>query len=152
MRSSGFKKIVAISNLAWCFVLHILQKPFTRHRRGLKPFLDHYQKDGILPLTLSDKHLLLRLSNCINCGYCDTACPALLKIPREKFPGPRFVASTFSRSFHDLPFSDLDLSLCAECSECEKVCPTSVPIKEGIEFIQQKIAEQIKLSQISLSE
>jgi succinate dehydrogenase/fumarate reductase-like Fe-S protein len=146
MKPWGLKKIVAIANLGFRFVLHLLQQPFTRHTRGLKPFLDHYKADGILPLTIADKNLLVRLSHCIHCGYCDTACPALLKTSREKFPGPSFVAHTFSRSFHDLWASDLDLSICAECSECEKVCPTSVPIKEGIEWIQQKIAEQMKLT------
>jgi succinate dehydrogenase/fumarate reductase-like Fe-S protein len=144
MKNFRFKKIFALLNLAFYFILHFLKKPFVWGRRGLPAFLENYKKDGIVPLTLEDKQLLRRFSECINCGFCDTACPALQKLPRERFLGPSFIATTFTRSFPDFHATGLDLTLCAECNECEKVCPNAVPIKDGIVFVQEKIAEQMK--------
>ncbi len=147
-KTGPFKKIFAILNLAYHFILHFLKKPFLFRHEGLKTFFNHYQKDGgMLPLTSQNTQLLRRLSACIGCGFCDTACPALLKTPREKFPGPSFIANSYTRSFNDLWAAKLDtstslstsFSICSECGECEKVCPNGVPIQEGILFIQEKL-------------
>ena len=142
----GGRKLIALGNLGVYFILHLLKMPFAKKQGGMKDFLSHYKKDGIVPLTTPDKKLLHRLSGCINCGFCDMVCPALLRLPRERFPGPSFVATTFSRSFSHLKFAQLDLTICSECGECERACPNAVPIKEGVLFIKEKIAEQIKLA------
>lgn len=145
MRGFDFKRLIAVSNLGYHFLLHFLKKPFVYHRSGLKLFMENYKGDGLVPLEKSDEAAIRRHSQCIDCGLCSMVCPALLHLPREKFPGPHFVVTTYSRSFSDLKAAHLDLSLCASCAECEKICPNAVPIKEAILFIQTKIAEQIKL-------
>ncbi|MFO1519480.1 MAG: 4Fe-4S dicluster domain-containing protein [bacterium] len=132
------KKTLARIYLGYHFLLHFLKKPFNRRLRGLKPFVDHYGKDGILPLETSDLTLLRRFSDCIHCGYCDTACPSLLQFPRERFPGPRYIAGAFTRNFHHLMEAALDAPFCDGCDACERACPCSIPITQGIGWIREK--------------
>ncbi len=136
------KLLFAKLNLAWALLLHFLKKPFRFRRQGLLLFLDNYRADRLVPLTSSDKDWMDRFSQCMNCGLCDAVCPALLKFPREIFPGPSYIVTALVRSPADYRFSGIDLSWCEGCDQCEKICPNLVPIKQGIQFIHQKLAEE----------
>lgn len=138
------KKILAIANLGLHFIWHFLKKPFVR-KNGLDTFFKNYSQDRILPLSKADKNSLIKYSECINCKLCDVACPSLFKLPRERFPGPSYIVNTYARSVPDFWAIQLDLSLCSECNECEKICPNEIPVTEAILFIQEKIAEEIRL-------
>lgn len=123
-------------NLAWNLLLYFLKWPFVRGRGGYRQFLANYAGENLLPMSTADKTWLLRFSGCFNCGYCDTACTALQKFPREVFPGPSALLTTFSRSMPDFSFVGLDFSICEGCIECQRVCPNQVPVKEALEFIE----------------
>lgn len=144
MRSSAHKKILALLNLAFCLCLHFIRKLKFWGKPGLDQFNDNYRQDGLLPLSAQDQKTLFSFSACINCHLCDSACPALFKMPRERFPGPSYVLTTYSRSFRDIWASSLDLSLCQDCSACVQVCPNDIDVKGAIGFIQRKVAEQIQ--------
>lgn len=144
MASSSGKKIIALLNLAFSLVLHFLRRLCFWKKTGLKQFDENYRQDGLLPLTSQDQKILFSFSACINCRLCDTACPAIFKIPRERFPGPSFVLTTYSRSFKNLWASSLDLSLCQDCAACHQVCPNNIDVKGAIGFVQRKVAEQIQ--------
>lgn len=107
----------------------------------MEQFLENYRGDRLFPLTSSDKDWLLEFSKCFNCGLCDAACPALEQYPREKFPGPSYLVTTFTRTATDFWAVDLDFSMCQACSRCQQVCPNQVPVKEALEFIEAKARE-----------
>ncbi len=121
-------------NLIWLF----LKKVVFWRRRGLSQFVNNYQQDRLIPMQSGDRDGLFRFAQCINCGICDTACPDLGKIPREKFPGPSFLVTTLTRATPDFWAIDLDLSACGGCDLCEKVCPNQVPVKAAVKFIEAK--------------
>jgi succinate dehydrogenase/fumarate reductase-like Fe-S protein len=123
----------------FCYVLlHFVKRPFRRLAKGHLQFLQQYGAEGLEPLTSSDKKLLGRLSQCIHCGYCDSACPNLGSYPRSQFPGPSYLVTTLARATPDFWAAGVDFSLCAECDRCERACPNRVPVKEALEFIEVK--------------
>ena len=126
-------------NLAWALLLHFLKRPFQNN--GYQAFRDNYRDDRLVPLSHVDKTWLLRFSRCLNCGICDTACPALGTMTREQFPGPSYLVTTLSRSTADFWAAGIDLSHCEGCRLCESVCPNQVPVKEALEFIEAKALE-----------
>lgn len=133
------RSLLAKLNLAWALVLHFLRRPFQDN--GYRAFLDHYRADRLVPLSHVDKTWLLRFSQCLNCGLCDAACPALDTLPRESFPGPSALVTTLTRATGDFWAAGVDLSLCEGCRNCESVCPNRVPVKEALEFIEAKALE-----------
>ncbi len=144
MSKSSGKKIFALLNLAYQFVLHCLGKLCFWRKKGIEQFRNNYRLDSFLPLTLAETQNLFSFSACLNCRLCDSACPALFKISRDRFPGPSFLLTTSSRSFRDLWASSLDLSLCSDCEECVKVCPNKIDVKEAVRFIHKKVVDQIQ--------
>ncbi len=146
MKNSTRKKLPALLNLALHFFWHVLRKVFFWKKTGKKQFEKNYRNDALLPLNSQDQARLFSFSACINCALCDAACPALLTLPRERFPGPSFVLTTYSRSFADLWATSLDLSLCQDCGKCVKMCPNLIDVKGAIQFVQTKIAEQIQFA------
>jgi succinate dehydrogenase/fumarate reductase-like Fe-S protein len=140
------KSILAKINLAFHLLIHFLKKLFPKRKKGIWQFVDNYRKDRLIPLTSSDKDWMDRFSRCMNCGLCDAVCPALQNFPRHLFPGPSYIVTTLVRSPPTYRFSGIDLSWCEGCHQCEKICPNLVPIKKGIEFIQQKMEEEGRLS------
>lgn len=146
MKSSSSKKIRALLNLTFQFIVHCLKKIFIWKRSGLKDFENNYRADGLLPLQLKDQEKLFSFSACLNCRLCDATCPALFKMSRERFPGPSYLLTTYSRSFSDLWATRLDLTLCQDCNECVKMCPNQIDVKGAVKFIQTKIAEQIQFT------
>src|SRR5436190_6849386 len=109
------ERLVAKLNLAWNLLLYLLKRPFIWKRRGYPQFVKNYRPDRLIPLSQTDKDWMLRFSQCFNCGLCDTVCPALWKLPREKFPGPSLIVTTLARSTPDFWAVDLDFSLCEGC-------------------------------------
>lgn len=146
MNSHFFKKVFALSSLVLQLFLHFFQKLFFWRKSGLEQFKENYRSDSLLPITLGDQKTFFSFSACLNCRLCDSVCPALFKLPRERFLGPSFVLTTYSRSFHDLWASSLDLSLCQDCEACVSQCPNGIDVKHAISFIQRKVAEQIKFA------
>jgi succinate dehydrogenase/fumarate reductase-like Fe-S protein len=122
-----------------CYVLlHFIKRPFRRLAGGHRQFLAQYAPEGLEPLTSSDKNLLARFSQCINCGYCDSACPALGAMSRAQFPGPSYLVTTLTRATPDFWAAGVDFSLCPQCDRCERACPNQIPVKEALDFIEVK--------------
>lgn len=130
--------LAAKLNLAWNMVIYLCKLPFRGSKTGSRQFLENYAPDRLLPLSSTDKTWLLKFSACFNCGFCDTACPALKSHSRDSFPGPSYLLTTFSRSMPDFPFVDVDASVCEGCDECARVCPNQVPVREALEYIEAK--------------
>ena len=138
--------LLAQLNLAWNLLLYLLKRPFSWKRGGYRQFVENYRGDRLIPMSSSDKDWMMKFSKCFNCGLCDTVCPALWTLPREKFPGPSLIVTTFARATPDFWAADLDFSLCQSCELCQQVCPNDVPIKEALEFIEVKAQEKLAWS------
>lgn len=128
--------LIAKLNLAWNLVLHLCKRPFQSRGEGYRLFLENYAEEGLLPLSREDKDRLASYSRCVNCGLCDAVCPALIELPREKFPGPSYLVTTLTRSLPEMRVADLDFSRCESCRECERACPTRVPLQDAFQFIK----------------
>lgn len=118
--------------------LHFVRRPFRRIKGGETSFLVQWEPEGLGPLSSADKDWLGRFSQCIHCGFCDSACPGLANFSRAEFPGPSYLVTTLSRSVPDFWAAGVSFSLCAQCDRCEKACPNGVPVKEALEFIEVK--------------
>ncbi len=133
--------LLAKLNLFWNLIVHLIKKPFLRRRSGYRQFLENYRSDRLIPLTSTDRDWILKFSRCLNCGLCDAVCPALLTLPREKFPGPSYIVTPLARATPDFWAVDIELAMCQGCELCQQVCPNQVPVKEALEFIEVKTAE-----------
>jgi len=130
------KWIYAKLNLAWALVLHMLFKRWFK-KHGLKQFLENYKKDELFALTADERKNYFSLSNCIQCGFCVTACKVKDPIFYQKFMSPSQIAFSYSRSLPELGHNKDFLSYCQECKACETVCPTGVPFTDILNLIRR---------------
>lgn len=78
---------------------------------------------------VEDKDVIYALSNCLRCGMCNAACPAV-SIVKNKYAGPAFMVANGFR-YYD-PYDQADRVLeavsngmyhCTMCGTCDSVCP-----------------------------
>lgn len=78
---------------------------------------------------VENKDIIYGLSNCLRCGICNAACPAV-EIVKDKYAGPAFMVATGFR-YYD-PYDQADRVLeavshgmyhCTQCGTCDMVCP-----------------------------
>lgn len=142
MLSSVTAKLI----LGFWTVVHFIKLPFRRKRHGIREFLQYYGTEGLQPLSSLDKDLLLQFSECIQCGYCDTACPELWQsadlVARARFPGPSRVLISWSRLPAEVLHLDWDFAFCTSCAKCAQACPNHVPVQRAWQWLalQQKEA------------
>lgn len=131
--------------LAFWALIHFIKWPFRQKRRGAGAFLTYYGTEGLLPLASPDKDLLLKFSECLQCGYCDTACPSLWQATagaaRAKFPGPARVLTTWSRLPGEIAQLDWDFEHCAQCAQCGQACPNQIPVEQAWQWLAAKQKE-----------
>lgn len=132
---SGLKWLFARVNLAIAFLLHIGFKRWFR-RRGLNDFLAFYAEDNIFPLTPAERKGLSTFDRCIYCGLCVSECRETNPVFYETFMTPANIAFSYSRSLPEIALNGDYVSYCPECSACEKVCPTDVPLNQITEFVK----------------
>ena len=119
---------------------HLVQNLFEKwilgKRRGLREFEAAYCADRILRYTPEEKRLLPAFSRCIQCGMCDSLCPAG-NAPFSSL-GPSSLPF-LSRSIPNFAGLKLNLERCGTCRQCESICPTQVPLTQLLEFIRTKM-------------
>lgn len=64
--------------------------------------------------------------NCISCNICLTACP-VAKATRQ-YRGPKMTGPALSRLRKFVQDEDTMLKFCSNCKNCDRVCPSGVPI------------------------
>lgn len=79
---------------------------------------------------------------CTKCEYCLEGCPAGIKIPYIFAPYNRYLAAKITRreAKEELPADSAPASDCIGCGACEEICPQSLPIRE----LLSKIAERLR--------
>jgi ferredoxin len=125
------RRLQAWANLAFQFWKHVLTRlPFRPFRRGrdLARLLDAVRPEGYLPLDAAERDLFPAFMNCIHCGLCTLACPALHEQAGSAWQEPWTFVTGPGRSLHRAPLAAASLEPCARCDVCADVCPTGVPI------------------------
>lgn len=124
-------RIFAWINLAYRFAVHVLWRLPRRSvgwRGDYRNFLNTTQNEGYVPLIHSERERFPEFMQCIHCGLCSLACPELRAAPASAWDEAWTFVAGPSRSLERAPLVADALAPCAECSECDAVCPTGVPI------------------------
>jgi formate hydrogenlyase subunit 6/NADH:ubiquinone oxidoreductase subunit I len=134
-------------NLAYRFARHVavvMPRRALTADGGLQRFRDAVEAEGYLPLDAGGRALLPAAMNCIGCGLCSLACPAMRDAAAGRPPGAwdepwTFVAGP-SRSIDRAGLVAAGLTPCAACDVCAAVCPTGVPIPQ-LAALVRRLAE-----------
>lgn len=138
------RRILAWSNLTYRFVLHLLRmpaRPFTRGREAER-FLDTVVPEGYVPLNDGERTVYPALMNCVGCGLCSLACPALRDSPASAWTEAMTFVAGPTRSIDRAPLVDASAPACADCAACADVCPTDVPIPRLAALVERLAGEQ----------
>lgn len=125
-------------------VAHPLRRLFSADdRTGKQRFLDNYAAEGLVPMTPEDRDVLHGAARCIHCGLCDAYDLALSAIPRTAYDGASLLPIAYSRATPDLPRARAALSQLREDQliRAEAVCPTRVPLRSLVRYLQRKLRE-----------
>jgi succinate dehydrogenase/fumarate reductase-like Fe-S protein len=123
---------------------HPLRQLFsTDERSGRQRFLDNYAPEGLVPTTMEDREVLRGASRCIHCGLCEAYDSALAQLPRTVYDGASALAVSYSRATPELPHARAAVLALAEDTlrRGEAVCPTRVPLRALLSYLQRKLAE-----------
>lgn len=133
-------KLISLINLAYHFNLHMLAKPVSSAwGDAMERFLKNYADDKLQPLTAEQRQNLSTFSRCICCGLCDTVCENLQASERHLFNGPSDLACRESCSMPDFELAAEYLTgwrRCGDCTACEDICPSGVPLRELAAFVE----------------
>jgi|GEM_PF-2584653 len=150
---SGFKKAMAISYIGYRTGHHMLRQGYKDVSRivgikvldGIPKFTQNYIADGLTSLTRAERNKQWDFSKCINCGLCDALCTPIDNTRDLLSQGPSLAASSYSRAFPWYKHAEKYLSewkACSGCGKCSNICPTGVPLKEIVAFMQRVIDKQ----------
>lgn len=122
-------RVAAWLNLAYRFGIHVLfRMPARLLRDGQESerFLGAILQEGYVPLTPAERVAMPAFMNCIHCGLCSLACPAIREAPDSAWNEAWTFVAGPSRSLDRAAL--VATPPCSRCAECEAVCPTGVPI------------------------
>jgi succinate dehydrogenase/fumarate reductase-like Fe-S protein len=126
-------RALAWLNLAYRFGRHVVVRMPSRmvRREDEKArFLGAVVPEGYAPLLAAERRLLPAAMNCIHCGLCTLACPALAAAPAAAWTEAWTFVAGPSRSIDRAALAARERGPCTECEECAAACPTGVPIPQ----------------------
>jgi ferredoxin len=133
-------RALAWLNLAYRFGRHVLVDMPSRVVRGradMQRFLDAVTPEGYTPLPDDGRELMPAIMNCINCGLCALACPALRAEPASAWQETWTFVAGPSRSIDRAHLVLADVTPCNGCDACAAACPTGVPIPSIVSLLQR---------------
>lgn len=121
----GKKDIIALLNLAYMLLIHILKKPikWIKGYNGYDRFVSQYK--GLNPIANDVRSLYPALSWCINCGICVAECRAI-----KHDVAPAYLYIRYSKLLPELFYSQGLMDACEDCDTCLAHCPTGLKIKD----------------------
>lgn len=130
-------------NLAFRFAVHLLRVPARalRGERGAERFLDDVSPEGYVPLSPDERARYPELMNCIGCGLCALACPALRDSPASAWDEAMSFVMGPSRSIDRASLVAAGLAPCTRCDACAAACPTDVPIPRLAALVERLARE-----------
>lgn len=138
------RRLFAWLNLAWHFLLHLLRMPGRLLRRDheAERFLDAVVPEGYIPLTPEERKAYPAFMNCIGCGLCALACPALEEAPASAWAEPASFVTGPARSIDRARLVAADVPRCAGCGgDCVAACPMDVPVARIVAMVRRLAAE-----------
>jgi len=92
----------------------------------------------------ADAEQYLRLTDCIECGLCISACPSAATSPSYLGPAVLAAAQTVGVTAETLPIVDSEDGLwrCHSAFECTAVCPSAVDPARRIMNLRQQVVRQ----------
>ncbi len=147
------KQILALSYIGYRTGHHMLRQGYKDVSRlfgahvidGIEKFAGNYSADGVVSITADEREKIPSFEKCINCGLCDAVCSNIENIRKMTGSGPSMIASSHSRAHpwykHAKKFVG-EWQNCGDCLKCLEVCPTQVPLKDIVAFMQRVIKSQ----------
>ncbi len=125
----GKKDILALLNLAYRLIIHILEKPvkWLSGYKGYETFVRQYK--GLEPVSAETRRSYPSISLCINCGICIAQCSDIAGNIKHEI-APAYIYVSYSRMLPELLYSDRFVKACTECDTCLVHCPTGLRMKE----------------------
>jgi len=114
----------SLAKLALAYGMHLTRRRLTPPRSQLKPLLEMYAADGLLPLTPEEQEKHPELIGCINCGLCAFAAG---RLARTRLPD---LASSYARLYSRLgdAAGDVDGEE-PDWEAASAACPVGVPLE-----------------------
>jgi glycolate oxidase iron-sulfur subunit len=124
-------RIFAWINLAYRFAIHVLWR-LPGRALGRDRSYDRFERtvtsEGYVAFSAQERERFPEFMQCIHCGLCSIACPEIRAAPRSAWDEAWTFVAGPSRSLERATLVSSNLTPCAECSACDVVCPTGVPI------------------------
>jgi hypothetical protein len=121
----------------------LLRRSFRRNV-GLAAFREHYDADGLPPVTPKERANMAGFSRCIACGLCDRGEAARIAKSGGAYRGVMSLMLAASRSMPDFRAAAYSFSFVSSevLRDKERVCPTGVPMVAVAKFVRDK-ADQV---------
>ena len=125
----------SLAKLALAYGVHLARRRVTRPRSQLGKLEETYKRDGIRPLTPTERELHPRLIGCINCGLCALAAG---RMGKTRLPD---LASSYMRLYARLADASSDLEGDeADLEAASAACPVGLPLGEVAAVVRRLAA------------
>ena len=135
-------RLKALWLLAWALVRITLSRLFAP-RSGLMVFREHYDSDGLPPVTPQERAQMAAFSRCIACGLCDRGEAPRIAASGGAYRGLMPLMLAASRSMPDFRAAAYSFGFVPieVLQEKQRICPTGVPMLAIAQFVRDKAAQ-----------
>jgi hypothetical protein len=121
-------------------VLRTLLRRLVSAPGGINTFREHYDGDGLPPVSADERQRMKAFGRCIACGLCDRGEAARIQRSGGAYRGIMPLVLAGSRSMPDFRAAAYSFSFVSEqvLQDKELVCPTGVPLVDVARFVAEK--------------
>lgn len=133
----------ALLLLAFALLRAVLLRLLGRGRAGIVAFRANYAADGLAPVTAAQRAEMGTFGRCIACGLCDRGEAERIARSGGAYSGVMELILAASRSMPDFGAAAVGFAHvpAAALEEKERLCPTSVPMRQIAAFVREKAGE-----------
>ena len=133
-------RVKALFLLFVALVKTLLARAFSRRRSGIAEFRANYDADGLPPVTLEERQVLVTFERCIACGLCDRGEAARIARSGGAYRGVMALVMAGSRSMPEFRAAAYGFSFVPEevLAQKEQICPVRIPFRRIARFVHDK--------------